>query len=280
MDSYYIFLSLLLLLISSANSLHFKISPSDQNSQDTIIALQGDALRISSSSSLTPTSGIVEMINKFTFLCRVGWATYPASVPLWDSTTGKLADFTTSFSFTIDTGNMSTYGHGLTFFLAPAGYQIPPNSAGGFLGLFNTTTADGIGGDHHHHQYSTSGSNQLVHVEFDSFSNPEWDPPTEHVGINVNSIASSVYTPWNASLHSTDNVLVSISYDSKAKNLKVDWSYEKSSVYKESVTSLSYKIDLSKVLPQWVTMGFSAATGLYGARHRLNSWEFNFTLDI
>ncbi|XP_062120305.1 L-type lectin-domain containing receptor kinase IX.1-like [Humulus lupulus] len=258
-----IFLSLLLLLlISSANSLHFKISASDQNSQD--IALQGDAVHTS-----TPTAGVVEMINKFSFLCRVGWATYPASVPLWDSSTGKFADFTTNFSFTIDTLNRSTYGHGLTFFLAPAGYQIPPNSAGGFLGLYNTTTVD-----------DRSDSNQLLHVEFDSFSNPEWDPPMEHVGINVNSIASAVYTPWNAGLHSTDNVLVSISYDSKAKNLKVDWSYEKSSIYKESVTSLSYKIDLSKVLPQWVTMGFTAATGQFGARHILNSWEFNSSLDL
>ena len=222
--------------------------------------LQGDAVR--------STDGVIELINKVNYLCRVGWATYPGRVPLWDSTTGKAADFTTNFSFTIDIEDRPVYGHGITFFLAPAEFLIPPNSAGGFLGLYNTTTDD------------HSASNQFVHVEFDTFPNPEWDPPVEHVGINVNSINSKVYTPWNASLHSKDNVLVSISYDSKANNLSVSWSYEKSSSYKESVTSLSYKIDLMKVLPQWVTIGFSAATGQYGARHKLNSWQFNSTIDI
>ncbi|PON32731.1 Lectin [Parasponia andersonii] len=245
----------LLLMLPRTDSLYFKIPRFDPKSQDII--LQGDAV--------TSTGGGIELINKVNYLCRVGWATYPGRVPLWDSTTA--ADFATNFSFTIDTQNRTTYGHGIAFFLAAAGFQIPPNSAGGFIGLFNTTTAD------------HSPSNQIVHVEFDIFPNPEWDPPAEHVGINVNSIASEVYTPWSAGVHSLDNVLVSISYDSKAKNLSVNWSYEKSSSYKEIVTSLSYKVDLVKVLPQWVTIGFSAATGQYGARHTLNSWEFNSTLD-
>ncbi|PON31565.1 Legume lectin domain containing protein [Parasponia andersonii] len=102
----------------------------------------------------------------------------------------------------------------------------------------------------------------------------------EYVGINVKSIASEVYTPWNAGLHSMDNVLVSTSYDSVAKNLVVNWSYERSSSDKESVTSLSHKIDLTRVLLQWVTVEFSASTGEYGARHTLNSWKFTSTLNV
>ncbi|KAF3440202.1 hypothetical protein FNV43_RR18483 [Rhamnella rubrinervis] len=151
-------------------------------------------------------------------------------------------------------------------FLAPQGFQIPPNSAGGFLGLFNTTTSD-------------SSQNQIVLVEFDSFSNPEWDPPIEHVGINSNSISSAVFTPWNVSLHSEDNIDVWIAYNSTTKNLSVHWTYQTTSNSNEN-TSLSYQIDLKKVLPQWVTIGFSAATGQYVERHTLNSWEFTSTLDI
>ncbi|KAF7830370.1 L-type lectin-domain containing receptor kinase IX.1-like [Senna tora] len=43
-------------------------------------------------------------------------------------------------------------------------------------------------------------------------------------------------------------------------------------------SSLSCQIDLSKVLPQWVTVGFSAATSVYPARHTIHSWEFNLAL--
>ncbi|PRQ48398.1 putative non-specific serine/threonine protein kinase [Rosa chinensis] len=71
-------------------------------------------------------------------------------------------------------GGLATY---IAFSLAPVGFQIPPNSAGGFLSLLNTTTSD-------------FSWNKIVLVEFDSFVNTEWDPPYLHVGINKNSIAS------------------------------------------------------------------------------------------
>lgn len=242
-----------LLLIPFSESLSFQKSRFDANEHD--IAYQGDAI---------PSVGAIELINKVNYVCRVGWATYAEKVPLYDPDTGKVADFTTHFSFTIIT-QASLYGHGLTFFLAPVGSQIPPNSAGGFLGLFNTTTSD-------------SSRNQIVMIEFDSFINPEWDPSYEHVGINNNSIASAVTTPWNASAHSGDNIDVWISYNSSTKNLSVHWSYKLTA--KENVTSLSYPIDLAQVLPQWVTIGFTGATGVYGERTILNSWEFSSSLEI
>ncbi|KAJ7943780.1 putative Kinase [Quillaja saponaria] len=161
---------------------------------------------------------------------------------------------------------ISSYGHGLVFFLAPVGFQIPPNSAGGFLGLFNTTTSD-------------SSRNQIVLVEFDSYPNPEWDPPVEHVGINNNWISSAVYAPWNASLHSGDTADLWITYKAMTKNLSVSWKYQTTPNPIER-TSLSYQIDLMKVLPAWVTIGFSGVTGVSVERHTLLSWEFNSTLKI
>ncbi|KAF3440199.1 hypothetical protein FNV43_RR18480 [Rhamnella rubrinervis] len=154
-----------------------------------------------------------------------------------------------------------------TFFIKEAQNLklIPPNSAGGFLGLFNTTT-------------SYSPQNQIVLVEFDSFYNSDWDPPGEHVGINNNSISSAVSTPWNASFHSRDTANVRITYNATSQNLSVSWSYQNTSNAKER-TSISYKINLMKVLPEWVTVGFSAATSHYVERHVLQSWEFSSSLD-
>ncbi|KAK1576795.1 hypothetical protein Q3G72_016551 [Acer saccharum] len=176
-----------LLLIPSANSISFNISRFDLDNPD--ILYEGDARAY---------VGAVEF-NSISYLCRVGRAAYVKRVHLWDSETNKMSDFTTYLSFIIDTGGRSLYAAGLAFYLAPFGFQIPPNSAGGFLGLFNTTTSD-------------SSQNRIVLVEFDSFPNPEWDPPVAHVGINNNSLASAVYTPWNASFHSGDIADVSITY--------------------------------------------------------------------
>ncbi|XP_047977343.1 L-type lectin-domain containing receptor kinase IX.1-like isoform X2 [Salvia hispanica] len=181
-------------------------------------------------------------------------------VPLWSSSSS--ADFTTRFSFTIDTRKNPLYGSGLAFFLAPAGFQIPPNSGGGFLGLFNTTTTG-------------SPRNQILSVEFDTYANPEWDPPHQHVGINKNSIASSVTTPWNFTSHDGEAADVWIVYVAAAKNLTVFYSYNGA-----PNSSLSYQVDIREVLPQWATVGISAATGPNVEHNILHSWEFTSSLDI
>ncbi|KAK3211115.1 hypothetical protein Dsin_015821 [Dipteronia sinensis] len=231
-----------------------RFAPDDNN-----LVYQGDA---------TPSVGAIELINRYRYTCRAGLVTYANMVQLWDSDTGKISDFNTRFSFSIDTLGNPIYGHGLAFFLAPVGFQIPPNSAGGFLGLFNTTTID-------------SSSNQIVMVEFDSFKNVEWDPSDVegHVGINKNSLFSAVYTRWNASFHSGDTADVQITYNATTNNLSVSWSFRDTSTSQEN-TSLFHIIDLMKILPERVTVGFSAATGIYTTRHMLESWEFNSSLDV
>ncbi|KAG9131399.1 hypothetical protein Leryth_022187 [Lithospermum erythrorhizon] len=74
---------------------------------------------------------------------------------------------------------ISTYGHGIAFFLAPTPFQMPSNANGAFMGLFNTTL-------------SGSSTSQILSVEFDTHSDG-WDPPYQHVGINNNSYSSSVW---------------------------------------------------------------------------------------
>ncbi|KAF3445437.1 hypothetical protein FNV43_RR10613 [Rhamnella rubrinervis] len=239
--------------ISLANSLNFHITRFLAN--ETKVVYQGDA---------EPSLGAVELINKIDYFPRVGHVVSAKSLRLWDARSKELSDFTTHFSFSIDTLGAPNYGHGFAFFLAPAGFQIPFNSTRGFLGLFNTTP--------------NSLSNRIVLVEFDSFPNPEWDPSFEHVGINNNSLTSAVYTPWNTSFHSGDVADAWINYNSSTKNLSVSWTYQNTSNAKEN-TSLYCQIDLMKMLPEWVVVGFSAATGQYAERNTLYSWEFTSTLD-
>ncbi|KAG7554817.1 Protein kinase-like domain superfamily [Arabidopsis suecica] len=223
------------------------------------IAYQGDAI----------ANGAVELTN-IDYTCRAGWATYGKQVPLWNPGTSKPSDFSTRFSFRIDTRNVGygNYGHGFAFFLAPARIQLPPNSAGGFLGLFNGTN-------------NQSSAFPLVYVEFDTFTNPEWDPLAvkSHVGINNNSLVSSNYTSWNATSHNQDIGRVLIFYDSARRNLSVSWTYDLTSDPLEN-SSLSYIIDLSKVLPSEVTIGFSATSGGVTEGNRLLSWEFSSSLEL
>ncbi|PWA46326.1 concanavalin A-like lectin protein kinase family protein [Artemisia annua] len=236
------------------NDVYFEITRFDTDA--TNILYLGDAV---------PSVGTIEF-NKVNYITRVSQAIYADTIPIWDRKSGKLTDFTTHFTFIIDTQGASLYGHRLTFFLAPVGFQIRPNSAGGFLGLFNTT-------------YTDSSRNQMIVIEFDSYVNVEWDPPFEHVGINKNSISSARYTTWNASLHSGDSVDVWVSYNSTSQILNLSWSYGAGNDTGGN-TSLSYQVDLREVLQERVTVGFSAATGANIERHILQYWEFNSTLNI
>ncbi|KAJ9184566.1 hypothetical protein P3X46_004280 [Hevea brasiliensis] len=234
-------------------ALSFSIDRFDPGANNIIY--EGDA---------TPSVGAIEM-NLAEWLCRVGRATYAEPLHLWDSSNRTLTDFTTNFSFTIDTLNADKYGHGIAFFLSSVGSSIPTNSPGGFLGLFNTTTS------------AAASRNQLVAVEFDTFVNEEWDPPVQHVGINNNSIASAVYAKWDPGSYSGKTAKVGISYNATTKNLSVLWTYDENLVFTGN-NSLSYLIDLMELLPEWVSFGFSASTGQYVERNTINSWAFSSNL--
>ncbi|GMN34051.1 hypothetical protein TIFTF001_004486 [Ficus carica] len=250
-------LFLFLLYLPLALSVHFSITRFDDRN-DRRVVYQGDAV---------PTLGSVELVKNYDYLSQVGRVISAERLHLWDAHTRQLTDFTTRFSFTIDMLNRTIYAAGLAFFLAPVGFEIPPNSAGGFLGLFNTTSTVG-----------ESFPNHVFLVEFDTFANPQWDPKFEHVGINNNSISSAVYTRWNASFHSGDIADVLINYNASTMNLSVSWSYRRTQIAKEE-TSLSFRIDLRAILPEWVIFGFSAATSNLAERHVLHSWEFSSTLE-
>ncbi|KAK9097020.1 hypothetical protein Sjap_022517 [Stephania japonica] len=247
-------------ILPHVRSLNFKISRFAPSSTD--ILYEGTAIA-------DPNLGTIEF-NDIDYLCRTGRVTYADPVQIWDSDTGKVTDFSTHFSFFIDTNGAPSYGHGLAFFLAPVGSQIPPNSPGGFLGLFNTTTV------------SANSSNQIILVEFDSYWNSQWDPKgvEQHVGINVNSLTSAEYVSWNTSLLSDQIANAWITYNATAKNLTVFWTYDTNHVYRGNEAILAHIIDLKQVLPEQAVVGFSAATGEKVERHVLQTWEFSSSLNM
>ncbi|GJY12935.1 L-type lectin-domain containing receptor kinase IX.1-like protein [Tanacetum coccineum] len=224
-----------------------------------ITRFSADATNIHYTGDAVPSFGVIQL-NQLDWQMRVGHAIYADPVQIWDSKSQKLSDFSTHLTFIVDTEGRSFYGDAFSFFLAPYGVQIPPNSAGAFLGLFNTTDFD-------------SDRYQILFVEFDSYVN-RWDPQYyPHVGINVNSIRSRNDTAWNTSLHSGHSADVWVSYNATTQLLSLSWRYVAENNSQDN-NNLSYNVDLRQVLPEWVTIGFSG-TGINVERHILQYWEFS-----
>uniref|UniRef100_A0A7N2MZB8 Protein kinase domain-containing protein n=1 Tax=Quercus lobata TaxID=97700 RepID=A0A7N2MZB8_QUELO len=193
-----------------------------------------------------------------------GQATYSKPLQLRDNATGKLTDFTTHFTFSISSLNQTAYGDGMTFFIVPNGSKIPTAAIGGSLGLY---------------QVSNTSNNRFVAVEFDIFTN-DWDPPGEHVGININSKKSIANVSWSSNIAIREGKINEawINYNSSSNDLCVAFT-----VFGDNITvrqSLSVNVNLIDFLPDWVTFGFSAATGSAYAIHTIYSWDFSSSLEI
>ncbi|KAL1176348.1 hypothetical protein V6Z11_A04G152800 [Gossypium hirsutum] len=200
----------------------------------------------------------------------VGRATYYQPMHLWDNSSGnpRLADFTTHFSFSIDSLNKSSgdRGDGFAFFLAPDGSKIPPHSGGGCLGLQSC---------------DSDANSKFVAVEFDTYPNV-WDPlGLDHVAIDLNSIKTSFYPvqwTWSGIEHG-GKVDTFITYNSSTKNLSV-FLLGAEDFNRLNSSNLSAILDLSQYLPEWVTFGFSGSTGSSIELHTICSWSFSSNLQV
>ncbi|KAL7157049.1 hypothetical protein ABFS83_02G051600 [Erythranthe nasuta] len=198
----------------------------------------------------------------------IGRATYSTPLHLWDKASNQLTDFSTNFSFVINSLNKAKYGDGISFFLAPSGSKIPQGATkGGAMGL--TVDNDTL----------NSTDNPFVAVEFDIYSN-EWDPPNEHVGIDVNSMRSVANRTWWSGVSIMQGLKHTawVNYDSGSKNLSVVFSGFRNGSYVRQ--RVSQTVDLREYLPEFVTFGFSASTGNASALHSILSWRFTSNLDL
>ncbi|CAL4905984.1 unnamed protein product [Urochloa decumbens] len=201
-----------------------------------------------------------------------GRASYVHPVPLWDSTTGELASFTTNFSFQIKPKNESNIalmcsnqtGDGMAFFLAHYPSRIPQNSEGWNLALFN----DG------NNLNGATGNDRVVAVEFDTFRN-DWDKTRDHVGINVNSIDSKNFVNVTEGLvfeHAT--MTAKISFDNITGILGALLQIDGGKPY-----NVSMEVDMKESLPEQVSVGFSGSTGFCSELHQVLSWSFSSSLE-
>ncbi|KAM7470576.1 hypothetical protein LguiA_008759 [Lonicera macranthoides] len=183
---------------------------------------------------------------------------------LWDNNSGELADFSTNFTFVIDSSSITSYADGLAFFLARNNSVI---SAGGAIGLpVNATTAN--------------ATDPFVAVEFDTFWNQGWDPVNstnsrigDHVGININSLGSIRFEKWFSNITGGGVNEAWVNYDATSQNLSVVFTgFQNNQRVVQS--GLSYTVDLRQTLPEWVTFGFSAATGTNFQKNSVISWSF------
>ncbi|PWA78735.1 concanavalin A-like lectin/glucanase domain-containing protein [Artemisia annua] len=196
----------------------------------------------------------------------IGRATYSEPFHLWDHGSRNLSDFSTRFTFTINSLNSSKYGDGVAFFLAPNGSRIPDNvKSSGTLGL----TSDD--------QALNSSGNPFVAVEFDVFKN-KWDPEKEHVGIDISSMESVKNLTWRSRIEEGEIYTALIRYDASLNNLSVVFTgfSRKGSLHQR----VSYIVDLREHLPEWVTFGFSGATGDTTVINSIYKWAFSSNLGI
>ena len=187
---------------------------------------------------------------------RVGRVLYSAPIQLYDGH-GLEASFETTFVFRIsapDDGYSSGPADGLAFFIATPDTEIPPESFGKYLGLFN------------------NASDKVVAVEFDTFSNTEpevGDPGYIHIGIDVNSIKSSAVGNWN--WKDGEKATATVTYKAASRTLSVRASYFSN---RGTPDTLTHHVDLTTQLPKKVRVGFSASTGRSTQKNEVLSWSF------
>ncbi|XP_059311270.1 L-type lectin-domain containing receptor kinase IX.1-like [Lycium ferocissimum] len=253
-----ILLFLVLFLIPSLNSLNFNltnINPSDANRS---INVTGDAYISNQGIQVTPDERNTALGGK------TGRATYIEPLQLWNKATGDLTDFTTHFSFVIDSNGNNSFADGLAFFMAPVGSSIPIGSAGSGLGLVDAETEN------------TSSHEPFIAIEFDTFQNT-WDPSSIHVGININSMESVATKLWRNNITLGKKNDAWISYNASSKALEVVLTGFDKKYYRDK---FGYTVDLRDYLPENVSFGFSASTGQLFQKNNVKSWDFNSSLNF
>ncbi|XP_029125636.1 probable L-type lectin-domain containing receptor kinase S.5 [Cajanus cajan] len=183
---------------------------------------------------------------------------YSEQMRLWDSQRGMKASFNSTFVFNIHPLT-TPGGEGLAFILT-ANTSLPNNSAGQWLGIVNSTSI---------------GVSNIVAVEFDTRKSYPEDIDDNHVGVDVKSIYSiqqQPLGPHGVNLSSGIDVVATIYFDAKDGKISI---FVSRSDLKLRTPVLKVDLDLSKLLPEDVYVGFSASTGAYTQVNTIGSWYFS-----
>ncbi|KAK9123911.1 hypothetical protein Sjap_013513 [Stephania japonica] len=202
----------------------------------------------------------------------IGQAFYNMPFSFKNSTGKDVLSFSTTFAFAIvkDMDIPNLHGHGMAFVIAPS-RGLPHALPAQYLGIFN---ASNIG----------DPSNHVLAIELDTLQTPEFaDINDNHVGIDINSLASNISAPAgyfsdssgefrNLDLASGERMLVWVDYDGLRKQINVTLSPIE--VSKPRRPLLSFDVDLSSVILDTMYVGFCSANGLLIGTHYVLGWSF------
>ncbi|KAH6827464.1 hypothetical protein C2S53_002501 [Perilla frutescens var. hirtella] len=257
----------LLLFFPSTSPLSFDMSP--------ITTSDGGRLDFVGTAYLSPDGIQVTTNERDKALSSIaGRATYKQPLHLWDKSSQKVVDFSSNFSFVIDSNESYNFGDGMAFFLAPNVSSLKNDTYGGGLGLGYGRTPP---------EMNSSSSAAFVAIEFDTFPVNPFDPPRNgsggapHVGVDINnmsSVATATWT-WLNSIYYGVESDARIRYNGTTKMLTVNFETRSIRTNRTQRGNLSYEVDLRDHLPEYVIVGFSAATGASFEKHTVQSWNFS-----
>ncbi|KAJ9690470.1 hypothetical protein PVL29_012891 [Vitis rotundifolia] len=214
----------------------------------------------------------------------IGRALYPSKVPAKSPNSSHVVPFSTSFIFSMAPYEDILPGHGIVFLFAPV-TGIEGATSSQHLGFLNRTN-DG------------NSTNHVFGVKFDVFKNEEFgDISDNHVGINVNSLASmsaheAGYWPDNGKISSDGGNSSSEEDENSFKRLQLNngKNYQVWIDYLDFLINvtmavagktrpqrplLSVALNLSDVFLDEMYVGFTAATGRLVESHRILAWSFS-----
>ncbi|GAB2299775.1 L-type lectin-domain containing receptor kinase S.4 [Dionaea muscipula] len=212
-------------------------------------------------------SGILRLTNDTSR--TIGHAFYPSPFRLKSSATGKSLSFSTNFAFAIVPEFRKLGGHGMAFAMAPS-KDLPGALPSQYLGLLNASSIGNF-------------SNHVFAVELDTVQDFEFgDINDNHVGVDLNNLFSNASVPasyfidgnltrQNLTLQSRRTILAWVDYNSDKNQLNITLSPTST---KPNTSTLSFDVDLSPILHDFMYVGFSASTGLLASSHYLMGWSF------
>ncbi|XP_010256840.1 PREDICTED: L-type lectin-domain containing receptor kinase IV.1-like [Nelumbo nucifera] len=242
-----------------------------EGSSFTYNGFQGVNLNLSGSAQIT-SGGVLRLTSSTKQ--NLGHAFYPFSLHFKNPGPkhGNVVSFSTAFVFAIVPPYPDISGHGMAFVIAPSRNLSVAQSGGQFLGLFNNSN-------------NGNSSNHVVAIELDTVkSNDFSDINDNHVGIDINSLNSSLSAPayfhtdhnggrQNLSLTSGNPMQLWIEYCGEKK--QIDVTLAPFNVDKPDIPLLSLNYDLSPIMKDPMYVGFSASTGSSFASHYVLGWSFN-----
>uniref|UniRef100_A0A7N1A2T7 non-specific serine/threonine protein kinase n=1 Tax=Kalanchoe fedtschenkoi TaxID=63787 RepID=A0A7N1A2T7_KALFE len=216
------------------------------------------------------SNGMIKLTNETSRL--LGHAFYSYPIRFKNNSAGKAYSFSTAFAFAIVPEYSRLGGHGMAFAIASS-KDLPGALPSQYLGLLNSTDNGNF-------------SNHVFAVEFDTVQDFEFgDINDNHVGVDINSMVSNASAAAgfysdddgnnpvkrDLNLKSGRTIQAWIDYDGVQNQLNVTLS---ESSRKPRNPILTFRVDLSPVLEEFMYVGFSASTGLLASSHYVFGWSF------